>query len=95
MKNTIYVIGPKSLFDEEFAQFEQGQGWYFENNFSNWGAVRHNLAGTLTLLEEEEHKFKPEHLVREDVTVYTEAEIQQYLQTNKTDWEEEITESWT
>jgi len=89
-KNTIYVVGPKSLFDEEFAKFEQGQGIYYENGFSNWGAVRHNLAGTVTLLEEEEHKFDPAHLAREDVTVYTEEEIQQYLYDNKVDWEEPI-----
>lgn len=89
MKNTIYVIGDRSVFDTEFASFQQGQGWYFQNGFSNWGAIRYSLDGTKVLLEEELTKFKPEHLALENTTIYTEEEIKAYLIANQADWEEE------
>lgn len=89
MKNTIYVIGDKSVFDAEFAQFEQGTGWYFEVGFNNWGAIRYSLDGTKVLLEEVQEKFKAEHLALESTTIYTEEEIKAYLIANKNDWEEE------
>lgn len=85
--NTIYVIGPKSLFDTEFALYQQGRGWYYEHNFKNFGSVRNNLDETLTLLEEEESKFNPEHLAREDVFVYTHAQIREYLIQHLNEWE--------
>lgn len=95
MKNTIYIIGEgnaKTYFDEQFALFQQGQGWYYDNGFSNWGAIRFSLDNTKVLLEEEQSKFLPADLAREDVTIYTETEIQQYLQDNVNDWEAPIEE---
>lgn len=89
MKNTIYVIGDRTVFDAEFALFQQGQGWYFDNQFSNWGAIRYSLDGTKVLLEEVQEKFKPEHLALESTTVYTEEEIKAYLIANRAEWEEE------
>jgi len=92
MKNTIYVIGTgeaKTIFDQEFALYQQEQGHYFDIGFDNWGAVRYSLDGTQVLLEEEESKFLPEHLARQDVQIFTQEEVKNYLLLNKTDWEEE------
>ena len=92
MKNTIYIIGTGeavNVFNQEFALYQQGQGHYFEAGFDNFGAVRYSLDGTQVLLEEEESKFLPEHLARQDVQIFTQEEVKNYLLLNKTDWEEE------
>lgn len=91
MKNTIYVIAKgeaKTIFDQEFALYQQGQGHYFTAGFDNFGAVIYSLDGTQVLLEEEESKFLPEHLEREDVTIYIEEEVVAYLQGNL-EWKSE------
>lgn len=82
MKNTIYVIGLKSIFDEEFANYQQGIGFYFESGFKNWGIVRHSNDGVYTLLEENQSKFNPEHLSHTDTLIFTEDEIKEYLNDN-------------
>lgn len=92
-KNTIYIVAKgaaKEIFDAEFAAFQQGQGEYYDSEFSNWGAIRYSLDGTQVLLEEEQHKFKPEHLTHPDVHVYTEKEVKKYLDANKADWQEKL-----
>ena len=93
MKNTIYVLAEGdavNVFNQEFALFQQGEGWYFDNEFTNWGDIIPSLDGTKRILEEEQSKFKSEHLAREDVTVFTEEEFHQYLQDNRAEWEPEL-----
>jgi len=67
---TIYVIGQKELFDQRFADYQNGVGHYFEVGFKNWGAIRHSLDGQFTLLEETEDKFDPADLEAEGVIVF-------------------------
>lgn len=90
MKNTIYVIGLRSVFELEFQDFKKGKGFYFDIGFRNSGVIRYSMDGELVLLEETKEKFKPEHLDHEEVTIYTHSEILAYLKINKANWEEEI-----
>ena len=73
MKN-IYVLGPKALFDQRFADFQNEIGHYFEVGFKNLGAIRHSLDGQYTLLEEMEDKFNPDDLEAEGVIVFRDDE---------------------
>lgn len=82
----IYVLGPASVFDAEFALYQQGQGWYYEQGFKNMGGILRSLDNTQVLLEEEESKFKPEHLSLETVTIMTENESKAFLFENTEDW---------
>ena len=86
MKDTIYVLGPKSLFDQRFEDYQNETGFYFESGFSNWGAIRHSLDGQLTILEEAESKFDPDDLSLENVHIYTHSLIKQYLKQHKVNW---------
>jgi len=80
----IYVRGPATVFDEQFAEYEQGIGHYFDVEFKNLGGILRKLDNTEVILEEEESKFLQEHL---DIsTIYTHEEVQQYLEDNKADW---------
>ena len=89
MKNTIYVIGPSELFNAEFAKFQNGEGHYAEVDFKNSGGIRYSNDGTKVLLEELPEKFNQEHLEREDVSLFTHAQIKEYLKANKSDWGDE------
>lgn len=86
MKNTIYVIGPKTIFDQRFADYQNGIGFYFEVGFSNWGAVIHSLDSQWTVLEEMEDKFDPVDLLIESVTVCNRQEIKFILKNDLPKW---------
>lgn len=85
----VYVVGPADLFNAEFYQFQQGQGWYYEAGFSNWGSIVYSLDGSKVYLEELPERFKPEHLAREDVQVFTQEEFTAYLAEHKAEWQNE------
>ena len=93
MKNTIYVIGTgeaKTIFDNDLTDYQNGVGHYYNVGFNNSGTIRYSLDGTQVLLEEEESKFLPEYLSRQDVQIFTQEEVNNYLLLNKADWEEEF-----
>ncbi len=94
--DTVYIIGASSLFNPLFAEYQQGIGWYYENYFKNFGAIRYSLDGTMVLLEEREENFLPEHLAHESIIIFrTDSEssaatkCKDYLATHKVEWESE------
>jgi hypothetical protein len=86
----IYVIMKTTLFDAKLAEFQLGVGHYAEVELEVFGRVRPNLDGTLTLIKIDESKIDPLDLENPDVTTYNWADVRQYLQDNKADWEEPV-----
>lgn len=83
---TVYVIGPKILFDHHFADFVKGEGFYFEVGFKNLGSVVHSIDNELTMLEEEIDKFDPADLALPEVQVFTHSEWKAYRNANLDNW---------
>ena len=86
MKDTVYIVGKRAIFDPAFAEFKGKSGHYHDVGFENGGAILYPLDGQLVLLEEKQSKFKAEHLNMPDTGIYTQSEIKQYLKGNKDNW---------
>ena len=80
--DSTYVVGPKNLLE----------GLLNNPGFNNRGAVRYSLDDTQILLEEDGSKFDGVLEHQPQITLMTEAEAVQFLNDNKSDWQEEDTE---
>ena len=81
-KDSIYVVGPTSRFEEKYDA-------YVAKGFENRGEIKYSLDGTQVLVEEAPEMFDEEDLTFPGVQTFTEEEIKQFLIDNKVDWEED------
>lgn len=89
MSENIYVLAEGTatmVFNEQFALFQQGKGWYYENEFRNAGTIRISKDKSKVILEELKEKFKPEHLVLEGVTIMNREQMLEYDTAHVAEW---------
>ena len=84
-----YVIGDSSVFNQKFADFQNGIGHYAEVGFEAFGAIRYSLDGTQTFFKGETSKLLPSDLEIAGTMTFTQEEAKAYMNANMLEWESE------
>ncbi len=80
MNNTIYVVAPKSLFEEKYEE-------YILKGFDNKGGIIESTDGTKVLIEESIDMFSTEDLLLQGVMSFSREDMKAYLLDNKVEWD--------
>ena len=84
-----YVIGDSAVFNQKFADFQNGIGHYAEVGFEAFGAIRESLDKTQTFFKGETDKFLQSDLEIAGTMTFDQAGAKAYMDANRLDWESE------
>ena len=84
-----YVIGDSAVFNQKFADFQNGIGHYAEVGFEAFGAIRESLDGTQTFFKGETSKLLPSDLEIAGTMTFDQSGAKAYMNTHRLEWESE------